>query len=59
MSDPPMPLNHIKKFKILSIMSYSKCIIQSVRKEIMNPLEILSKSFDKYFRVGELETSEE
>ena len=34
-------------------------LIPSVREEIMNHLEILSKSFDGYFGVGELETSEE
>ena len=34
-------------------------LIPSVREEIMNHLEILSKSFDGYFGVRELETSEE
>ena len=34
-------------------------LIPNVRVEIINNLEMLSKSFDGYFGVGELETSEE
>ena len=34
-------------------------LITSVRKEIMNHWEILSKLFDGYFGVGELEISEQ
>ena len=36
-----------------------ECLVPSVREEIMNHLEILSKSFDGYFKIGELEISEE
>ena len=36
-----------------------KSVTPSVREEIMNNLELLSESFDGYFRVGKLETSEE
>ena len=34
-------------------------LIPNVREEITNHWELLSKSFDGYFVVGELETSEE
>ena len=51
---------YIENFSSLEeVTDEDEFLIPSVREEIINHLEILSKSFDGYFGVGELETSEE
>ena len=48
------------KFPLLEeVTNEHECLVPSVREEIMNHLEILSKSFDGYFKTGELKMSED
>ena len=51
---------NLSNFPLLEeVTDEDECLVPSVREEIMNHLEILSKSFDGYFKIGELEISEE
>ena len=50
---------NLSNFPLLEeVTDEDECFVPSVREEIMNHLEILSKSFDGYFKIGELEISE-